>query len=87
MQDSSETVGFDSVVVRFSGEIWIKGAWTRRFYVGRLLRNMRRVLKFYGLDVEAVSRVDGRLFLKTDKAEEVVHRLAGFLGFPLFRQR
>jgi len=80
VQDSSETVGFDSVVVRFSGEIWIKGAWTRRFYVGRLLRNIKRVLKFYGLEVKGVSRIDGRLFFKTDKAEEVVHRLSRVFG-------
>jgi len=80
VQDSSETVGFDSVLVRFSGEIWIKGAWTRRFYVGRLLRNMKRVLKFYGLDVKGVSRIDGRLFLKTDEAEEVVRRLSRVFG-------
>jgi len=41
---------------------------------------MKRVLKFYSLNVGAVSRVDGRLFLKTDKAEEVVHRLSRVFG-------
>lgn len=79
-QDSSEAVDFDSVVVRFSGEIWIKGAWTRRFYVKRLLRNIKRVLRFYGLEVKGISRVDGRLFLRVDEAGAVVHRLSRIFG-------
>lgn len=80
LQDSREAEGFDSVVVRFSGEIWIKGAWTRRFYVRRLLRNIKRVLKFYDLGVKEVSKVDGRLFLRVDEAEGVVRRLSKVFG-------
>jgi thiamine biosynthesis protein ThiI len=80
VQRFSEVVGFDSVVVRFSGEIWIKGAWTRRFYVRRLLRNIKKVLKFYDLGVKGVSRVNGRLFFRVDEAEEVAHRLSRVFG-------
>lgn len=80
VQDSREAVDFDSIVIRFSGEIWIKGAWTRRFYVKRLLRNIKRVLKFYGLGINQVSKVDGRLFLRVDETEEVVHKLSKIFG-------
>ena len=80
VQDSREAAGFDSVVVRFSGEIWIKGAWTRRFYVKRLIQNIKKVLKSYDLGVKEVSRVDGRLFLRVDEAEKVALRLSRVFG-------
>ncbi|MDH5450300.1 MAG: tRNA 4-thiouridine(8) synthase ThiI [Candidatus Bathyarchaeota archaeon] len=79
-QDSGEAVGFDSVVVRFSGEIWIKGAWTIRFYVRCLLRNIKRTLKSYDLELKRVSKVNGRLFLWVDEAEEVASRLSRVFG-------
>ena len=71
---------FDSVVVRFSGEIWIKGAWTIKFYVRRLLQNVKRTLKSYDLAVTRISKVDGRLFLWADEAEQVANGLSRVFG-------
>lgn len=76
----SEHVAFDSVVVRFGGELWLKKTWTRRRYVRCLIENMKRVLKRYNVEYSEVMRRRGRLFLKTTSAVEATSRLSRVFG-------
>jgi len=76
----SEHVAFDSVVVRFGGELWLKKTWTRRRYVRCLIENMKRVLKRYNVEYSEVMRRRGRLFLKTTSAAEAASRLSRVFG-------
>ncbi|MCK4436117.1 tRNA 4-thiouridine(8) synthase ThiI, partial [Candidatus Bathyarchaeota archaeon] len=76
----SEHVAFDSVVVRFGGELWLKKTWTRRRYVRCLIENMKRVLKRYNVEYGEVMRRRGRLFLKTTSAVEAASRLSRVFG-------
>ncbi|MFQ6064745.1 MAG: tRNA uracil 4-sulfurtransferase ThiI [Candidatus Bathyarchaeia archaeon] len=74
------SVEFDSVIVRLSGEIWIKERWTRRWYLRHLIKNMKAVLKHYGLSYSKMFRKDGRVFLKTFEAVEAAKRLSRVFG-------
>ena len=76
----SEHVAFDSVVVRFGGELWLKKTWTRRRYVRCLIENMKRVLKRYNVEYGEVMRRRGRLFLRTTSAVEAASRLSRVFG-------
>lgn len=71
---------FDSVIVRFGGEIGIKGAWTRRAYERRLMRNIRSALKRYDVPYDEIVRKRGRIFVRTESAVEVATRLAKVFG-------
>jgi len=71
---------FDSVIIRFGGELWIKKAWTRRLYERRLVKNIKNVLKHYEVSYSEVVRRHGRLFLRTDSAAEAACRLARIFG-------
>jgi len=76
----SDHVAFDSVVVRFGGELWLKKAWTRRRYVRCLIENMKRVLKRHNIEYGEVMRRRGRLFLRTTSAVEAASRLSRVFG-------
>ena len=76
----SEHVAFDSVVVRFGGELWLKKTWTRRRYMRCLIENMKRVLKRYNVEYGEVMRRRGRLFLKTTSAVEATSKLSRVFG-------
>ena len=71
---------FDSVIVRYGGELGIKGAWTRRFYERRLLKNIKSVLKRYEIPYDRIIRKHGRLFLKTSLTTESSKKLARVFG-------
>lgn len=71
---------FDSVIVRFGGEVWLKKTWTRRRYVRLLLRNMKRTLKRFGVAYDEFVRLRGRIIVKTGSAVEVASRLARVFG-------
>jgi len=71
---------FDTVVVRFGGEIGIKAAWTRKLYERRLIANIKAVLKHYAIPYTSFVRRFGRLYIKTDKAEETAERLSRVFG-------
>jgi thiamine biosynthesis protein ThiI len=71
---------FDSVIIRFGGELWLKKTWTRRLYERRLVRNIKNVLKRYEVIYSEIVRRHGRLFLRTDSAVEAAHRLARIFG-------
>ncbi len=71
---------FDSVIIRFGGELWIKKIWTRRLYERRLVRNIGKVLKHYEVPYGELVRRHGRLFLRTNSAVEAAHRLTHIFG-------
>jgi len=71
---------FDSVIIRFGGELWIKKAWTRRLYERRLVKNIKNVLKRYEVPYSEIVRRHGRLFLRTNSAVEAAHRLTRIFG-------
>jgi thiamine biosynthesis protein ThiI len=71
---------FDSVIIRFGGELWIKKTWTRRLYERRLVRNIKNVLKHYEVPYSEIVRRHGRLFLRTNSAVEAARRLARIFG-------
>jgi len=71
---------FNSVIIRFGGELWIKKTWTRRLYERRLVENIKNVLKHYEVPYREIVRRQGRLFLTTDSAVEATRRLARIFG-------
>jgi len=71
---------FDSVIIRFGGELWIKKTWTRRLYERRLVKNIKNVLKHHEVPYSEIVRRHGRLFLKTDSTVEAARRLARIFG-------
>ncbi|MDH5390938.1 MAG: tRNA 4-thiouridine(8) synthase ThiI, partial [Candidatus Bathyarchaeota archaeon] len=71
---------FDSVIIRFGGELWIKKTWTRRLYERRLVRNIKNVLKHYEVAYSEIVRRHGRLFLRTNSAVGAARRLARIFG-------
>jgi thiamine biosynthesis protein ThiI len=75
-----ESANFDSVIVRYGGEMGIKRAWTRKMYERRLRDNIKNVLKHYEIPCDDVIRMHGRLFLKTSLAVEASSKLAGVFG-------
>ncbi|RLI39949.1 tRNA 4-thiouridine(8) synthase ThiI [Candidatus Bathyarchaeota archaeon] len=75
-----ESVNFDSVIVRYGGEMGIKRTWTRRTYERRLLDNIKSMLKHYKISCDKVIRKHGRLFLKTPSAVEASFKLAKVFG-------
>lgn len=73
-------VDFDSIIVRFGGEIWTKKTWTRLQYERLVLKNIKRVVKFHDFPITKIVRTHGRLFIKTDKAEEASRKIANVFG-------
>lgn len=71
---------FDSVIIRFSGEIWLKKVWTRKYYEKRLARNIKQTLKYHKVSFNKLVRKFSRFYLKTDytfKAVDVLTRVFG----------
>ena len=71
---------FDSVIIRYGGEVGVKSPRTRRIYDRCMLRNIRNVLDYYKLPYDKIIRKYGRLYLKTSKAIEVCFRLCRIFG-------
>ena len=71
---------YDTIIVRFSGELWLKKLWTRKYYEKRLARNMRQTLKHYEVSYSELVRKHGRFYLKTDSAMEAADKLARVFG-------
>jgi len=76
----SSQVKFDSVIVRFGGEIGIKGRWTRRTYEKLLLKNMKKALKHYDICHGEIIRKSGRMYIKTKNADETATELTRVFG-------
>ena len=71
---------FDTVIVRFGGEIGIKAPFTRKQYERRLNINIRASLKYHAIPYSAFSRTPGRLYIKTSRAEETADKLSQVFG-------
>jgi len=71
---------FDTVVVRFGGEIGIKASWTRKLYERRLITNIKASLKHHAISQIRFVRRFGRLYIKTTRAEETAEKLSKVFG-------
>lgn len=71
---------WDTIIVRFGGEIGIKAIWTRKQYERHLTQNIKAVLKHYNLTYSAFIKKAGRLYIKTDKPEEASRKLSKVFG-------
>ena len=75
-----ETTNYDTVIVRLSGEIGIKGEWTRRTYEKQLQKNIKHTLNNRNLKPDAIVRIRGRIYVKTDRPEETAQALTRVFG-------
>jgi thiamine biosynthesis protein ThiI len=71
---------FDTVIVRFGGEIGTKAPYTRRQYERRLNINIKASLKHHHVPYSTLSRIPGRLYIRTNRAEETAHKLGKVFG-------
>jgi thiamine biosynthesis protein ThiI len=71
---------YDSVIIRFSGEIGLKKHWTRKYYQKRLARNLKKTLKHYKIPYSKLVRKHSRFYLKTNSAVEVTQKLKRVFG-------
>jgi thiamine biosynthesis protein ThiI len=71
---------FDSIIIRYGGEIGIKADWTRRAYERRLVANIKRVLKHRGVTFDRIVRKFGRFFLKTSATKEAMSIVSRVFG-------
>ena len=71
---------FDTVIVRFGGEIGIKAPFTRKQYERRLNTNIKASLKHHAVPYSALSRIPGRLYIRTNCAEETAQKLSQVFG-------
>jgi thiamine biosynthesis protein ThiI len=74
------TTKYDSVIIRFSGEIGIKSEWTRRTYERLLLKNIERTLVHDGLGLEQIAHTRGRIYIKARSPEQIASRLTRLFG-------
>jgi thiamine biosynthesis protein ThiI len=78
--EKSGSESFDSVIVRFGGEIGIKKVWTRKIYERRLLRNMKSALMHNKVPYEKIVRKHGRLYVKTPMTADASLKLSRVFG-------
>ncbi len=71
---------FDTVIVRFSGEIGIKAPMTRKQYERRLTTNIKAALKHYAIPYSTFNRKPGRLYIKTHQAEKAAKQVRRVFG-------
>ena len=71
---------YDSVVIRFSGELWLKKLWTRKYYEKRLARNLKQTLKHHQSPYSELVRRHGRFYLKTSSAGDAAQILTKVFG-------
>lgn len=76
----SNQMKFDSVVVRFGGEMGIKGEWTRRTYEKLLLENMKKVLEHHNIPRIKIIHKRGRIYIKTENVQETASKLTLVFG-------
>jgi len=71
---------FDTLIVRFGGEIGIKAPWTRKRYERRLGNNIKAVLKHFKIPYSVFVRKAGRLYIKTRQAEKAAEKISRVFG-------
>jgi len=71
---------FDTLIVRFGGEIGIKALWTRKQYERRLSNNIKAVLKHFKTPYSVFVKKAGRLYIKTRQAERAAGKISRVFG-------
>lgn len=71
---------FDSVIVRFGGEIGIKGRWTRRAYEKMLSKNIKKVLRHYSIQYKEFIHKHGRIYVRTENVRDTAHKTTRVFG-------
>ncbi len=71
---------YDTVIIRFSGELWLKKVWTRKQYEKRLARNLKQTLKHHQVPYSELVRRHGRFYLKTSSAVDAAQTLTRVFG-------
>ena len=71
---------FGSVIVRFGGEMGIKGKWTRHAYEKLLRKNIKKILKHYSISHEKLIHKHGRIYIKAKNTQEVASKLTRVFG-------
>ena len=71
---------FDTVIVRFGGEIGIKAPMTRKQYERRLTSNIKATLKHCAISYSTFNRKPGRLYIKTHQAEKAAKQVSRVFG-------
>jgi len=73
-------IDFDTVIVRFGGEVGIKGEWTRRSYERLLVKNIKKTLEYHSLNYDKIIYTRGRIYIKTGEAIEICKKLSKVFG-------
>ncbi len=71
---------FDTVIIRFGGEIGIKAPMTRKQYEHRLTTNIKAALKHYAISYSTFNRKPGRLYIKTHQAQKAAKQVSRVFG-------
>jgi thiamine biosynthesis protein ThiI len=71
---------YNSVIIRFSGELGLKKHWTRKRYERHLARNLKKTLKHYEVSYTELVRKHVRFYLKTSSAVEAAQKIARVFG-------
>lgn len=77
---STRKADYDTIIVRFGGEIWTKKPWTRHQYERLVLENIKRNIKFHSFTACKITRMHGRIFIKTEKVMEASHEISKVFG-------
>lgn len=76
----AQEVKSDYIIIRFSGEIGIKGKWTRRTYEKQVLQNLKHTLKNQNLKPISIEQLRGRIYLETETPKETSEALTKVFG-------
>jgi thiamine biosynthesis protein ThiI len=71
---------YDTVIIRFSGEMGLKKHWTKKRYEKQLARNLKKNLKHYEVAYTELVRKHSRFYLKTGSAVDAAQKLARVFG-------
>ena len=73
-------VPYDTVIVRFGGEIGIKSSPVRYSYERLVVKHVRRALKARGIALKSLDYFFGRLYVRSFEAEEAAKVIARVFG-------
>ncbi|RLI20561.1 tRNA 4-thiouridine(8) synthase ThiI [Candidatus Bathyarchaeota archaeon] len=73
-------IKFDTLIIRFGGEIGIKSEWTRRSYENLILKNIKKTLTFYNIKPKEFLRHPGRIYIKMEKPLAASEKLVKVFG-------
>jgi len=73
-------IPYDTVIVRFGGEIGIKSSPVRYSYERLVVKHVRRALKARGIALRSLDYSFGRLYVRSPEAEEAARAIARIFG-------